>query len=301
MRHLHGIDAFAELPPSLHGGGLTIGNFDGVHVGHRAIIDALGDRPKVVVAFEPHPLTVFRPEAAPPTLSPLPLKRRLLEDAGVDALVTLPPTDDVLKLTAGAFWDRLMPARPAKIVEGADFHFGHKRGGDVRTLRRLGAAAGVEVQVVPPVERTLCDLSIVSVGSGLIRWLLAHGRVRDAAILLGRPHRLTGTVVRGDRRGRTIGFPTANLDVRGQLVPPDGTYAGRCLGHPAAVNVGTPPSFAQARGRRIEAHLIGFDGDLYGRELELELTDWLRPQVRFGDVAALKAQLGRDIARVRGA
>jgi riboflavin kinase/FMN adenylyltransferase len=252
-----------------------------------------------VVTFEPHPLTVLRPAAAPPRLSPLALKRSLLESAGVDDLIILPPGRQVLDLTAEQFWDILRDeTRPAHLIEGPDFSFGKDRAGTITRLREWSVGTPVQLHVIDPVRVPLLDLQAVPVSSSLIRWLIRHGRVRDAAICLGRPYALQGHVVEGYRRGRTIGVPTANLDTLDQLLPADGVYAGRCeiddRRYAAAVSIGIAPTFGGSR-RQVEAHLIGFDGDLYGRTIQLELIDWTRDQMRFQGVDALKAQLGRDI------
>ena len=306
MNILEGIVGLKEVP---RGGVMSIGNFDGLHRGHRHLLDigrALraqtpGSR-LIVVTFEPHPLTVLRPQAVPPRLSTPEMKRRLLEDAGVDELVILPPTRDVLNLTAEQFWNILVhDARPAHLVEGANFNFGKGRGGTIDRLREWSRGSGIRLHVIDEIEVALLDLQIVDVSSSVARWLLAHGRVRDAAICLGRPYALEGQVVPGDARGRTIGVPTANLQCADQLVPADGVYAGRCtidgVCYPAAISIGTNPTFDGSR-RQVEAHLLGFDGDLYGRTISLDFIDWVREQMRFPGVDALKSQIARDLAIV---
>jgi riboflavin kinase / FMN adenylyltransferase len=306
MNTQHGLDALRRLPP---GSVLSIGNFDGLHLGHREILRtastlraASPSRRVAVATFEPHPLTVLRPDRAPPRLTPPDRKRDLLEQAGVDEYVVLPPTPDVLNLTAEQFWQVLRDeARPAHLVEGESFNFGKGRGGSIDRLREWTAGSPVRLHVVPPVTVALLDLQIVPASSSLVRWLVAHGRMRDAAICLGRPYELVGPVVKGHQRGRTIGMPTANLDCGDQLVPADGVYAGRCeVGgrvYPVALSVGTMPTFG-ANARQVEAHLVGFEGDLYGRTLGVEVLDWLREQRKFGGIDALKAQLAEDVRDV---
>jgi riboflavin kinase/FMN adenylyltransferase len=308
MQVLEGLDGLRRLAP---GSVMSIGNFDGVHVGHRHILDtaarmraSLPDARIALVTFEPHPLTVLSPAAAPPRLSPLAVKRSLLEAAGVDDLIILPPGRQVLDLTAEQFWGILRDeSKPARLIEGPDFSFGKDRVGSIQRLREWCAGTAVQLLVIDPVRVPLLDLQVVPVSSSLIRWLIRHGRARDAAICLGRPYTLQGHVVEGYRRGRTIGVPTANLDTVDQLLPADGVYSGRCEvdGHvyAAAVSIGVAPTFGESK-RQIEAHLIGFDGDLYGRTIQLELIDWTRDQMRFHGVEALKAQLGRDIAVAGG-
>lgn len=297
-----GLNGLRSLAP---GGVLSVGNFDGLHLGHRKIIEtarrllAPGAR-LAVVTFEPHPLTVLRPDLAPPRLTPPAMKRELLAAAGVDDLVELPPDPEVLNLSAEAFWAILRDeVRPTHVVEGESFNFGKGRGGTIDKLREWAAAGPVTLEIIEGVSVALLDLTVVEVSSSLIRWLTAHGRVRDAAICLGRAYALRGEVVKGHQRGRTIGVPTANLRVIEQLVPPDGVYAGRSTidgeTYPAAVSIGTMPTFGENQ-RQVEAHLIGFDGDLYEKTLEVELTDWIREQWKFPGLDALKDQMERDIA-----
>ena len=307
MNVLEGIGGLKRVAP---GGVMSIGNFDGLHRGHRHLLDLCRDLREqtpgsrlTVVTFEPHPLTVLRPQAMPPRLSTPAMKQKLLESAGVDDLVILAPTPQVLNLTAEQFWHILRDdARPAHLVEGANFNFGKGRAGTIDTLREWSRDSSVELHVIDEVEVALLDLQIVDVSSSVIRWLLAHGRVRDAAICLGRPYALEGEVVPGDARGRTIGVPTANLKCADQLVPADGVYAGRCViddvCHPAAISIGTNPTFNGAR-RQVEAHLIGFNGDLYGRTIAVEFVGWVRDQLRFRSVDALKQQIARDIDTAR--
>jgi riboflavin kinase/FMN adenylyltransferase len=300
----HGLDGLRSLPP---GSVLSIGNYDGIHRGHRALLgvgrELRARTPGSVLAvatFEPHPLTVLRPELAPPRLSSPATKQALLEREGVDRLVILPPTRQVLDLTAEDFWKVLREeARPAHLVEGDTFSFGKGRGGTIGKMRQWAANSPVRLHVVPPVAVPLLDLQVVPVSSTLVRWLLEHGRVRDAAICLGRPYALEGPVVRGFQRGQQLGFPTANLQIGEQLVPLDGVYAGRCevdgTTYPAAVSIGRLPTFGPDQPRQIEAYLVGFGGDLYERRLTVELLDWLREQRKFNSLESLKAHLGHDV------
>ena len=308
MNTHHGLDALRRLPP---GSVLSIGNFDGLHLGHRQIlrtaaglraagVRAASPSPRLAVAtFEPHPLTVLRPDRAPPRLTPSSRKRDLLEQAGVDDYVILPPTPDVLNLTAEQFWHILRDdARPAQLVEGESFNFGKGRGGSIERLREWSAGSPIRLHVVPPVTVALLDLQVVPASSSLVRWLVAHGRARDAAICLGRPYELMGQVVKGRQRGRAIGVPTANLDCGEQLLPADGVYAARCGAsgrtYPVALSIGTMPTFGP-NARQVEAHLVGFEGDLYGQALRVDVLDWLREQRKFKGLDALKAQLALDL------
>ncbi len=297
---------------------ITIGSFDGVHAGHRALVRAARERAGsggrvVAMAFDPHPMSRLRPEAAPARLTTWARRDELLREAGADDVVRLSPSDELLGLEPEAFLARIAREHaPGAIVEGEDFHFGRGRAGTIATLRELGAGHGMEVVVIPAVEVSLEDQLVARASSTLTRWLIAQGRVADAARVLGRPYELSGDVVVGDRRGRTIGFPTANLRTD-LLLPGDGVYAavaalpdGREV--PAAVNVGARPTFA-GQERRVEAHLVGVSARAgepsipglreYGWALTLRLAAFVRDQVRFESVGALVGQLARDCARVR--
>ncbi|MBN8598313.1 MAG: riboflavin biosynthesis protein RibF [Planctomycetes bacterium] len=294
---------------------VTIGNFDGVHAGHRALISrarALADASSarvVALAFDPHPTTRLRPESAPARLTTFERRAEMLRSAGADEVVRLEPTDSLLSMTPDEFVAMLVRERhPVAIVEGPDFNYGKGRAGSIRTLIDEGRRMGFGVEVVHPVEVAISDLSIVRVSSTLIRHLVAEGRVRDALLALGHPHEVAGIVTRGDQRGRTIGFATANIVQpveRAVLLPAQGVYAawarmpdGRRLG--AAVNVGARPTF-DAPEPRIEAHLFELaTGEPasgipeYGWELAIEFASWVRDTVKFSGLDALKAQLVRD-------
>jgi riboflavin kinase/FMN adenylyltransferase len=298
---------------------LTIGHFDGVHRGHAALVRACSDALRgrangasgrvVVLAFDPHPATVLRPGAEPPRLSHWAEREALLAAAGADVVVRLVPTREFLGLSADAFLEGLVREHaPAAIVEGADFRFGRGREGSLQTMRDFASRAGArrfDVIEVPQVEAVLADHSVVRVSSTMVRWLLARGRVREAAELLGRAYEISGTVVRGDGRGRELGIPTANLDQGELLLPADGIYAGTARlpdgRHvPAAISVGTKPTFGE-RPRTCEAFLLEYDGPVgeYGWPLALTFEAWLRDQVRYDSVESMTEQIRRDIDRVR--
>lgn len=299
-----GIDQLRDLAP---GAVLTIGNFDGVHLGHRELIrqarTVAGNHRVVTVTFDPHPATVLKPEAAPLRLTPQHVKTRLLKEAGADDVIVIPPIRQVLEMEAEDFFAILRDqARIAHLVEGENFCFGKGRRGTVSRLTEWTKDTPMGLTVLKPVEVALVDMNLVQVSSSLIRTLAAWGRVRDAGICLGSPLRLVGKVVEGFKRGRTLGFPTANLDCTGNVVPADGVYAGRItLGgtnYPVALNIGPLPTFSD-KARQIEAHIIGFSGDLYGQTLEFELADFLRDTRKFPSLDALKSQLHLDIENAK--
>ena len=294
---------------------LTIGNFDGVHLGHAAILDAAsgaggaGTASRVtVLTFEPHPVSVLRPAEQPPRLMTRLQKERGLKAAGADRVVVLEPRRDLLSMGPEDFVRWVADEyRPSVIVEGPDFRFGKHRAGDTRTLRALGRGAGFEVRVVDPVEVELSDQLVVPVSSSLVRWLIGRGRVADAALCLGHPYELCGVVGPGEGRGRAMGVPTLNLQGDGHpgcLVPADGVYAGvGVLGdgssHPAAISVGRRETFGGGPSV-VEVHLLGYDGDLYGREVAVRFGRWVRDQQAFPTADMLRAQIGRDVRLIRG-
>lgn len=291
---------------------ITIGHFDGVHLGHRALAaaarDAAGRAGRVIVlAFEPHPLRLLRPDQAPPSLSTLDQRRAWLEEAGADEVVVLEPAPELLGRSPESFLKWLAAEhRPDFIVEGPDFRFGRERSGSVETLSAHEARFGYRTIVVEEAQAALANQMMVPVRSTLVRWLVARGRVRDAARLLGRPYELCGTVVPGERRGRQLDVPTANLDAGPMLLPADGVYTGQALvpggeAYPAAISVGSKPTFGP--GPRVcEAHLIGWAGALeeYGWSMRLRFGQWLRDQISYDGPPRLIAQLRRDIERVCG-
>jgi riboflavin kinase/FMN adenylyltransferase len=290
---------------------LSIGNFDGVHLGHQQMLRTarkIADEaksPLVLVTFEPHPLTVLRPETAPPRLTPPEIKLPLLEAQGADFLVILPPEKEVLGLTAEDFWKILsQQIEISHLVEGSSFRFGRGARGTVAMLAEWTAQTNVQLHIVDSVQIPLLDLQITPVTSTAIRFLLAYGRARDAAICLGRPYALRGPVQKGFSRGKSLGFPTANIRCGDQHIPADGVYAAQCKinnkNYPAALSIGTMPTFGE-NARQIEAHLIGFDGDLYNSTLTVELLDWIREQRAYSGIEPLKSQIEKDILQVLAA
>lgn len=298
----------AACTPPLAAAAVAVGNFDGVHVGHAAIARALVAAarrravPAVALTFDPHPATLVRPGAAPAPLSVPGRRAELLLALGVDAVLVQPTDAALVALPAEAFYQEILRRRlgALAIVEGADFRFGAGRRGDVELLRRLGAADHVSVEVVPPVT-----VGAGPVSSSRLRALVAAGDVAAAAGLATAPYRLTGTVVEGARRGRGLGFPTANLANVATLLPAPGVYAARAavsgtppdgVWHAAAVNVGPAPTFGVDTGG-VEVHLIGFSGDLYGQALDVDFLARLRDTRRFASVEELERQLAADVNR----
>ena len=264
---------------------LMIGNFDGVHLGHRALLHcsrkcAAGGK-VTVVTFEPHPSEILRPEKRVECLLSADARRALLLDAGADVVLELPTTRELLDLDAADFVDMLREkCRFDVMVEGADFRFGRNRAAGVTELIDLARTRDFSVEIVDDVEVELEDRTMVPVRSTMIRWLLRHGRVVDAERALGRPHRVEGTVVKGDQRGRLLGYPTANLDHGASLLPGDGIYSGLALlpdgtRVSAAISVGSKPTFGGTE-RVCEAHLLDHEAPLddYGWPLDSTSSDF---------------------------
>ena len=273
---------------------LAVGEFDGVHAGHRAVIAGADS----VLTFEPHPRTVVAPEAAPKLLTTLEQKADLIAGLGVDELIVIPFDGERMAQTAQEFIDHELIARLGAtwVSVGENFRFGNRARGDTALLREQTA---FETRVTEMVE---LEGEIVS--STHIRGLVAGGQVAEAARFLGAPFETRGIVAHGDKRGRTLGFPTANLVPDPALAVPDhGIYA--CLATvpglgewTAAVSIGVRPTFVTGRGLLVEAFLLGFDGDLYGRELRLQFVDRIRGEKRFETVEALVEQMGRDVDEI---
>ena len=297
-----------DLPPGIprdgRGSVVTVGTFDGVHRGHRAVLDEIiararaGNRRSVLVTFHPHPLRIVRPAHAPALLTTPDEKKEILAESGLDYAVFVRFTPTLAGYAPRRFVEEILLPRThlAELVIGYDHGFGRGRSGDVETLRALGAEHGFRVDVVPPVSHG--ERAISSSG---IRKLVQAGRMDEARAGLGRPYALHGLVVRGDGRGRTLGFPTANLHVGApdKLVPPPGIYAVRGVLRrgtwKGALHVGPRPTF-QGSTATIELHLIDFRGDIYGERVRVEFVHYLRPVVPFDTVAALVEQMRADVA-----
>ncbi len=301
----------SDLPADAKGAVVAIGNFDGVHPGHRAVLtraaevaDTLG-APLGVVTFEPHPRRFFQPSIAPFRLTPAAAKRRLIAEAGATLYYELPFDAAMAALTAEAFIERVLleGLGVRHIVVGAGFAFGKGRTGTVSVLEHVaGHKGGAGVTVVAPIAASDGVLS----SSTRVRDCLLRGEPERAAALLGRSWAIEGEVLSGDKRGRVLGFPTANLDLDDYLRPAFGVYAVRAmpLGGDGArwsgvANLGVRPTVGGTK-TQLEAHLFDFSGDLYGRTLAVELLAFIRPERKFETLDALKAQIAQDSARARG-
>lgn len=286
---------------------VALGNFDGVHVGHQALVAAVVARARALggsagaLTFEPHPARVLHPERAPAALLTPDQKARLLAEAGIERLAVLPFDRALAALSPDEFARRVLKdALGAQaVLVGENFRFGRGRSGGVGELRRLGAELGFEVASLPPVS-----FDGRPVSSTRIREALGRGEVELAGALMGRPYFVEGQVVRGDARGHALGFPTANLEPWNELLPRHGVYAARCgVGgepavRPAVVNLGRRPTF-DGREVRAEAHILGFEGDLYGCALRLDFIARLRDERRFDGPGALVEQIRADVAEAR--
>lgn len=269
---------------------VAVGTFDGVHLGHREVIRGND----TVLTFDPHPMAVVRPEAMPKLLQSFPIKRDIIAGLGVDELVVIPFDRDFSQKTAEQFIREVLIERlgATHVSVGENFRFGKGAKGSPELLARHSE---FETRVV-----SLVEVNGETVSSSHIRGLVAAGEVREASEFLGGPFLFEGEVVEGDRRGRTLGFPTANIVPDPSLVVPGhGVYAGWAHGHPAAINVGVRPTFRTGRGLLIEPYLLDFDGDLYGQTLRVAFIERLRGEKRFESAAELVSQMERDVERTR--
>jgi riboflavin kinase/FMN adenylyltransferase len=280
---------------------LALGNFDGVHLGHQAVLERVLASARtqrvtaVLVTFDPHPAEVLAPERRPRLLQTKRQKLAALDEAGMDGVLVLPFDLALAALSAEEFLDRLCRAlSPVSIHVGVGFRFGRERGGDVALLRTVGARHGFAVEEVPAVE-----IDGARVSSSRIRELVLAGRVEVARHLLGRPYALEGRVVRGDGRGAALSFPTANLAMENELPPLRGVYVtetvAQALRWPSVTNVGVRPTFDGSR-LTVESHLIDYEGDLYGERVEARFLARLREERRFADPTSLADQIARDRA-----
>lgn len=299
------IRELAELTSSERGGAVTIGNFDGVHRGHAALVQRLITRarslgcPAIVFTFDPHPVLLLRPDQAPPPLTWTERKAELLHELGVDVVIAYPTDRRLLGLTPEEFFAEIVLATldARALMEGPNFHFGRARQGDVRMLESLCRQRGIPFEVVEP---TLLGGEYIS--SSRTRACIARGDVALARTLLTQPYRIRGMVTHGARRGTSLGFPTANLAAIDTLLPAPGVYAGRALvggrSYAAATNIGPNPTFGE-HALKVESHLLDFHGSLYGQPLEVDFLERLRDIRSFSSASELQAQLAQDLAATR--
>jgi riboflavin kinase/FMN adenylyltransferase len=292
---------------------LTIGNFDGLHIGHRQILRTVIDRAHardgeaIVYTFDPHPRKVLQADRAPSLLTTTEQKLELLAAAQIDLVVLEPFTAEFAKTTPEVFVREHVHAHidPLEVYVGYDFHYGRDRAGSMKLLTELGPRLGFAVTIIPEVTIGGRDVS-----SSRIRELLAAGDVEEAKRMLGRSFAVRGGVIQGDQRGRTLGFPTANLAPENEVIPAHGVYAGHVelldAGTPeagsrflAVTNVGRRPTFKENDPALAEAHLLDFEGDLYGRRIEVSFQTRLRGEERFPGPDALRAQIARDVELAR--
>lgn len=312
MNHLMGIDD--RLDSIVQGGAVTIGNFDGVHRGHRVLIDRLRklaqevNGPAVLFTFDPPPSQLLRPDNVPKPLTTIQRRSELLEKIGIEHVIVFQTSIDLLQLEPEQFFDQIIIQRlQAKaIVEGANFRFGQNRRGDTQLLQEMCSQSDIRCETIHP---QLDNHDWIS--SSRIRKLVEQGEISDANQLLIEPYRISGVVVRGAARGRTLGFPTINLDSIQVLCPPPAVYSGRVVewkrsaskdesppanpvGLPVAINIGPNPTFGESK-LKVEAHIIGYQGDLYSDSIAIEILEKLRNVQRFESKDSLLAQLATDI------
>jgi len=300
MKLLRSLDGF---PDQLRNGAVSIGNFDGVHRGHARIMQRLLDSaravggPAVVFTFDPHPVRLLRPELAPPPLTWTRRKADLLAELGVDAVVAYPTDRDLLELSPTEFFQRVVVEQleALAMVEGPNFFFGKDRAGDVDQLGQLCDQADIQLEVIEPLQEGDGFIS-----SSRVRQLIAGGDVAEAGQLLTRPYRIRGMVTHGAGRGKSMGFPTANVAAIDTLLPAHGVYAGRAYtaqgAATAAINLGPNPTFGD-QSVKVEVHLIGTDESLYGLPLEVDFLSRMRDILPFDSVDQLRDQLARDVDR----
>lgn len=299
----------AQFPTELHPSAITIGKFDGVHLGHAALIQRMStvaERSKLsrtVVTFDRHPMELFAPERAPKPITSLEYRLQLLAQQNLDAVVVLPFTRELSELTPDEFVnDLLLEALGMRaLVVGDDFRFGHRGAGNIELLRAWSQRGAFELEVVAEVQ----DAGAVRASSSKLRELLEGGDVADAARMLGRYHSVRGTVVHGAKRGRELGFPTANLsprDLEG-FIPADGVYAGILhvdgVSYPTAVSIGNNPTFEGVPQQQVEAYVLDMTIDLYGKLVAIEFVERVRPMVQFDSLEALIDGMRGDVVRVR--
>ncbi len=311
------IESIASADRVGAGCALTIGNFDGVHLGHQRIIKEArnaarraGANVLAVMTFEPHPAAILHPERAPQVLTPLPLKKHILQKLGVDRLIVLKDSFELLNLSPADFVDEFLMKRvgPKVIVEGPNFNFGYGRSGDAQTLKDLSATRGFDVVIVPAKEIKTGDGYQFTCSSSIVRTFLEEGAVANAKAALGRPYRLVGPTVAGRGVGKQLGFPTVNIQPAEQIIPAEGVYAGHVETgdsladvsapgwvRPAAISIGRAKTFVSSHPLMVEAHILEDNvEDLSGKWLAMDFVERIRTQERFETKEQLAAQIAKD-------
>ena len=297
------IRSFDELARVAHGVYMAIGVFDGVHVGHQRVIGQAREDARaaggtsVALTFDPHPMRVLQPEKAPLLLTSTEHKLRLIEQLGADACLLMRFDKPFSETPAGRFIEMVADKRNQlrEICVGTRFRFGHNRAGDVRLIEKLAATYGFIVKEIKSVHTSTGEM----ISSTAVRQHVLHGQIDRAAVMLGRPFSILGTVEKGDRVGHELGYPTANLNPHNEIMPPDGVYAGRVLiareQFGGVANIGVRPTFANRdRKRVLEIHIFNFDRKIYGQDLEVLFLQKLRDERKFDSVDALRAQIAAD-------
>lgn len=293
-----------SFTPECRRGFVAIGNFDGVHRGHQAMMALLAQRARelggraLAMTFDPHPWELLRPSGAPPSLMTLQHRVELLKRYGADEVLVCRTTHELLRLSASDFFQQIIieTLNARGLIEGPNFFFGREREGNITLLKQLCEKTGLSLDIVPPI---LVADQLVS--SSVIRSLLSAGQMKEAVDLLGHPYQISGLVGTGMQRGRTIGFPTANLTQCPNLIPAHGVYSGRVRldrNYPAAIHIGPNPTFGEQESK-IEVHILDFTGDLYGQMLSVDLQARIRGVTKFADKEALLEQLHRDCQEAR--
>lgn len=301
MRIITDIRKFKNIKPPI----VTLGNFDGVHKGHQKVLKTVKDRakrlrlPSAVYTFEPHPLKIVAPHKSPPLLTALKEKMELIKASGIDYLILARFTKEFASRHPGEFVeDVLLKQLKAKEVwVGHDYAFGKGRTGTIEYLKELGKKFGFKVSVIPA-----CKKGGVIISSSKIREYIRHGKVKEAAVFLGRSYAVSGKVVKGRNIGKHLGFPTANIEIHNELIPKDGIYAVRVLLgnqiYKGAANIGFAPTF-HIKKRAVEAHIINFKQNIYGKKLKIEFIQRLRGEKIFKSADGLAIQIKRDVDKVK--
>jgi len=321
MKIVEATSGLAELAPVEKGCVLTIGNFDGVHIGHREILSAAKQTAEdrrtqlLVMTFEPHPLVVLHPHQKPGILTSLELKKHLLAEAGADCLLIIKSTPELLSLSPDEFVEQFITkgTQPGIVVEGESFNFGSGRVGNVKMLQKIGTGKGFLVSIIDPKEVQISTGKMAKVSSTLIRNMLKNGSVADAAVALSRPYRLIGQIIPGRGKGKQLGFPTANIEPVEQLVPVDGVYAGfvqigdseqdvcaATAKRPAALSIGRSETIGSDNPLAIEAHILTDNvGDLHDKWLAMDFIQRIRSQQKFDSEKDLTGQIANDCEEVK--